>query len=132
MSTKDLARKLTPCVIIIVALIVTYVWIYYPPNGKLTCKMSSAPSDITADFTYTIEFKLWNVEKMKAEEVVKAEDEKLLQTFEEELEEEIGKRKELKYYSNEIARENKVLTTTTTLDYTKMENTKLKIGYIKS
>jgi len=124
-STRDLAKRLIPAIIGLIILVVIIIAIYFPPNGKMICTLSSAPGDPHADYTYTAYFKFWKVNKIVTEEVITSKNKKLLETFEKQ-EEDINKEfKILDFYNREIKLEGKHLTSVTTIDYDRIDYKKM-------
>lgn len=125
MSTRDLAKKLIPVGIVLVVLIVIIIAVYFPPNGKLVCTLSSAPGDPHADYTYTAYFKFWKVNKIVTEEVITSKNKKILEIFEQQ-EKDINKEFEiLDFYERNINLEGKHLTSVTTIDYDRIDYKKM-------
>ena len=78
MSTRDLARKFGPIAVLVIVLLIVAMFVYFPPSGKMTCKLSSAPGDPHAEYTYTVLFKLWKVKNVETKQVITSSNKELL------------------------------------------------------
>ena len=131
MSTRDLARILIPIFIIIIIITIGAIFIYNPPTGNLVCKLSSAPGDPHAEYTYTVTFKYWNVKTIETKEVITSDNKEVLKKFEQE-EKTAQKENELaKDYHKEISLKGKKLKSITTVQYKKLKIKKIKKMYQK-
>lgn len=93
-----------------------------PETGTMTCTMSSYPTDgIKLKSVYKAEYKNNIVKILKSTDQVTVEDKDYLNTYEEKLAELYEPYKNLKYYKNEIEIKGKTLTSTTIINYDKID-----------
>ncbi len=125
MTTRDLAKILIPIGIAIVVITIIVVAVYFPPTGVLECTLKSAPGDPQAEYTYTATFKTWKVKQLVTEEKIRSENKELLQEFqkrEDEMTKEYGL---VDYFQRDFSLEDKVLTSKTTINYEKIDYSKI-------
>lgn len=97
-----------------------------PETGTMTCTMSTYPTDgITLRSTYIAEYKNNIVKRLKTVEKVIAEDVDNLEVYEEKIKELYQGYQGIKYYTNKTKIKGKTLTSTTTIDYSKVDTDKL-------
>lgn len=97
-----------------------------PKTGKMTCTMSSYPSDgITLKSTYIAKYKDNVVTNLKTVEEITAENKDNLAIYKEKIEELYKDYKEINYYKNILKQKGHTLTSTTTIDYDKVDTKKL-------
>ena len=97
-----------------------------PKTGTMTCTMSSYPTDgITLRSTYTAEYKNNIVTNLKTEEQVIAEDKDNLETYQEKIEELYQGYQGLDCYENKTSIKGNTLTSTTNINYSKVDTDKL-------
>ncbi|MBP5679069.1 MAG: hypothetical protein J6X28_04505 [Bacilli bacterium] len=119
-TTRDLAKVLIPCGIVVILLIIFIVAIYFPPSGKMTCTMKSAPGDPEANYTYVIQFRFWRVNALELTQTITSKNQVLLTLFQKEEETILKENQGKKYYSSTVTLKDKTLTTKTTIRYDKM------------
>jgi len=125
MTTRDLAKILIPTIIGLTLIVILVVAIYYPPTGKMTCTLSSAPGDPQAEYTYVVKFNLWKVHEIESKEVITSKNKNVLNTFKEAEEKAADNYKDLNYYTYDISLKGKKLTSVITIDYDKVDYSKL-------
>lgn len=97
-----------------------------PETGTMTCTMSSYPTDgIKLRSVYTADYKNNLVQKLTSTDQVIVEDKSYLNTYEEKLNELYEPYKNLKYYKNSIKIKGKTLTSTTIINYAKIDTNQL-------
>ncbi len=117
-------KKIKYIFVILVSLLLTTAC--NPTTGTLTCTMSSYPTDgITLRSTYTAEYKNNIVTNLKTEEQVIAEDKDNLETYQEKIEELYQGYQGLDYYENKTSIKGNTLTSTTNINYSKVDTDKL-------
>jgi len=121
MSTRDLVRKVLPAVIVGILLIVVAIFVWIPPTGKLVCSLSSAPGDPQADYTFTIRFNFWKVNKVETKQVITSKNKDLLKAYEKEDQDAIEKYKSLDFFQRKVSIKGEKLTSVTTINYKKVD-----------
>lgn len=97
-----------------------------PETGTMTCTMSSYPTDgIKLRSVYKADYKNNVVQKLTSTDQVTVEDKSYLDTYEEKLNELYEPYKNLEYYKNNIKIKNKTLTSTTIINYAKIDTNQL-------
>lgn len=97
-----------------------------PETGTMTCTMSSYPTEgITLRSTYKAQYKNNIVTKLETVEQVIAEDEDNLETYKDRIDELYNGYQGLDHYENKTTIEDNTLTSTTTIDYSKVDTDKL-------
>ena len=97
-----------------------------PETGTMTCTMSSYPTEgITLRSTYKAQYKNNSVTELETVEQVIAEDEDNLETYKDRIDELYNGYQELDHYENKTTIEDNTLTSTTTIDYSKVDTDKL-------
>lgn len=97
-----------------------------PETGTMTCTMSSYPADgIKLRSVYKANYKNNIVKKLISTDQVTVEDKEYLNTYEEKLEELYQPYKKLEYYQNNIKIKSKTLTSTTNINYAKIDTDEL-------
>ena len=119
MSRRDLIKKIAIISGIVLAVIIVIIAVFFPPNGKMICKVDSAPGDPFAEYTYTVNFKLWKVKKVEAKQIITSKNKSLLQSIKEEQEQASSIYKNSNYYTYTTSLKGKELTSISTVDYTK-------------
>lgn len=113
-------------ILVILALLVLTTGCTAPETGTMTCTMSSYPAEgITLKSTYEADYKNKIVTYLKTVEQVIVEDESTLDQFEESIKELYQNYDGIDYYNNEITRKDNVLTSTTKINYQKVDTDKL-------
>ena len=125
MSTRDLARKFWPVVLLLVVLGGWAVARYCPPFGKLVCEFESAPGDPHADYVYTSSFHFWKVQKMEIEQTITSERKDVLEPFIEAAETAQKESQNKKNYTINVESNSKMLVSTTTINYKNMSSDEL-------
>lgn len=97
-----------------------------PETGTMTCTMSTYPTDgITLRSTYIAEYKNNVVKRLKTVEQVIAEDEDNLEVYEEKIKELYQDYQGIDHYTNKTKIKDNTLTSTTIIDYSKVDTDKL-------
>ena len=97
-----------------------------PETGTMICTMSSYPTDgITLKSTYTATYKENTVTKLKTVEQVIADDKDNLDVYKERIEELYQGYQNIKYYTNKTNILGDTLTSTTVINYNKVDTEKL-------
>lgn len=97
-----------------------------PETGTMTCTMSSYPTEgITLRSTYTAQYKNNIVIELETVEQVIAEDKDNLATYKDRIEELYNGYQGLDHYENKTTIKDNILTSTTTIDYSKINTDKL-------
>ena len=97
-----------------------------PETGTMTCTMSSYPTDgITLRSTYTAEYKNNIVRTLETTEQVTAEDKDNLEVYEERIQELYQGYQGIDYYQNKTEIKGNTLTSTTNINYEKVDTDKL-------
>lgn len=97
-----------------------------PETGTMTCTMSSYPTDgITLRSTYTAEYENNIVKKLETIEQVTAEDKDNLEVYEERIQELYQGYQGIDYYQNKTEIKGNTLTSTTNINYEKVDTDKL-------
>ena len=97
-----------------------------PKTGTMTCTMSSYPTEgITLRSTYTAQYKNNIVTKLKTVEQVIAEDKENLETYKDRIDELYDDYRGMNHYKNKTTIKDNTLTSTTTIDYSKVDTDKL-------
>ena len=92
----------------------------------MTCTMSSYPTDgIKLRSVYKADYKNNVVQKLTSTDQVTVEDKSYLDIYEEKLNELYEPYKNLEYYKNNIKIRNKTLTSTTIINYAKIDTDQL-------
>lgn len=97
-----------------------------PETGTMTCTMSSYPTDgITLRSTYTAEYENNIVRTLETTEQVTAEDKDNLEVYEERIQELYQGYQGIDYYENKTEIKGNTLTSTTNINYEKVDTDKL-------
>lgn len=97
-----------------------------PETGTMTCTMSSYPTDgITLRSTYTAEYENNIVKNLETMEQVTAEDKDNLEVYEERIQELYQGYQGIDYYQNKTEIKGNTLTSTTNINYEKVDTNKL-------
>lgn len=97
-----------------------------PKTGTMTCTMSSYPTDgIKLRSIYKADYKNNVVQKLTSTDEVMVEDKTYLETYEEKLTELYQPYKNLEHYKNDIKIKGKKLTSTTIINYAKIDTDEL-------
>lgn len=97
-----------------------------PETGTMTCTMSSYPTDgITLRSTYTAEYENNIVRTLETTEQVTAEDKDNLEVYEERIQELYQGYQGIDYYQNKTEIKGNTLTSTTNINYEKVDTDKL-------
>lgn len=97
-----------------------------PETGMMTCTMKMYPVDgLTIQSTYVADYKNNIVTKLKTEEKITAENKDDLKTYQEKIDELYSGYQGIKYYNNATKLKGNTLTSTTTIQYNKVDTDKL-------
>ena len=97
-----------------------------PQSGTMICTMSSYPADgITLQSVYTAKYKDNIVTKLKTIEKVISDEEENLKVYQEKIEELYSEYQDIPYYDNQIDIKDDTLTSTTVIQYDKIDTDKL-------
>ena len=122
---KEFIKKnklLTAVILIIVIGILIIIKIKIGPiNGKLVCTYKSNTNTMNNSFIYEMDFKFKNVTKLKTKELISSDDQELLKTYKESIEEISKKYDNLKYYDVKINQKDKELIVNTIIYYDKID-----------
>lgn len=115
------AKKILP--IFILVLLLTGC---NPKTGKMTCTMSSYPTDgITLRSTYIAKYKNNVVTNLKTVEEITAENKDNLAIYKDKIKELYKGYKGINYYKNSLKQKGHTLTSITTIEYDKVNTKKL-------
>lgn len=115
-------KALTITLVIILIGLLTIIKIKIGPiNGKLVCNYKNNSETMISTLSYKMDFKLKNVTKLETKEIIESEDEDLLKTYKDSLEELMKKYQDLKYYKTKIDNEKNKLIVKTTIEYDKID-----------
>lgn len=132
--------------ILLIALIIFIIIKSGPYNGLLNCTYKNNTNTMNTVLNYNLSFKNKNVTKLETEEIIESDDEELIKTYKESIEELSKKYDGLKYYKTNITNKNNKLIVKTTIEYNKIDmkkylqiegdksyikNNKLKVKKIK-
>lgn len=137
-------------IVIVVAIVVSLVIIIArkvgPLNGTLHCSYKNNTNTMITSFEYNLSFKNKNITKLETIEIIKSEDQELLNTYKESIELISDKYKDLKFYNTKVTSDERKLTIKTTVYYEKIDmdkyleiegdksyinNKKIKVGKMK-
>ena len=97
-----------------------------PKTGTMTCTMKTYPADgITIRSTYVATYKNEIVTKLKTVEKITSEDKNNLEVYQEKIDELYSGYQGIKYYTNTTKIKGNTLTSTTTIQYNKVDTKKL-------
>lgn len=93
----------------------------------INCRRIPNIADVntTAELTYQIYYEDEYVKKTISKEVVTSSDEKTLKEYKDAFENVFSKYKDIKYYENEVTTTSGTVTSTTTIDYDKVDTAKI-------
>lgn len=91
----------------------------------MTCTRSVNRNSISMDMKYTVKYSGKNVTKIDTVEKVVSDDKSTLDFYKSKLDESYEDYKDIKYYENEISVDGNTLTSTTSIDYSKIDTDKL-------
>ncbi len=97
-----------------------------PETGTMTCTMTTFPTEgITLSSTYTATYEDNIVTNLQTEEQITSEEKETLEIYKEKIEEIYQDYQNLEYYENKIKLKNNTLTSTTNINYQKVNTEKL-------
>lgn len=91
----------------------------------MTCTKNTDQNDLKLDFMYTIQYKGTVVEKVKSTEKIISTEMEMLKTYKKNIETIYKPYKKVKHYTYNISIRGDVLTSRTTIDYTKIDTAKI-------
>ena len=119
-TSKDIVLLILGLLLLVV-LIVSIIVKNGPRSGKLICTYNNITSTMKSSFDYEVDFKNKKVTNLKSVEKVVSDDAEMLKDYKDSLEVIYEKYKDLKYYNNEIVLDKNTLTTTTIINYKKID-----------
>ena len=97
-----------------------------PKTGTMTCTMKTYPTNgITIRSTYIATYKNNQVAKLKTIEKITAEEKDNLEVYQEKIDELYAGYQDIEYYQNKTKIKGNTLTSTTLIDYNKVDTDKL-------
>ena len=91
----------------------------------MTCSRTVNRNSISMDMKYTVKYSGKNVTKIDTVEKVVSDDKSTLDFYKSKLDQSYEDYKDIQYYENEVSIDGNTLTSTTSIDYSKIDTDKL-------